>query len=49
MELRKNIRQASKSDIEFIIEGIIEAEKGGDQIIPTAAMFDVSLESIDGI
>jgi Acetyltransferase (GNAT) family len=43
MEARTNIRPASKSDIEFIIEGIIEAGKGGGQIIPTAAIFKISL------
>lgn len=37
------IRTARRSDIDFIIKGIIEAERGGRQIIPTQAIFDISL------
>ena len=40
------IRQAKQSDIDFIIEGIIEAEKGGKEIIPTQIIFNLTFDEL---
>ncbi len=38
------IRFANRNDIDFILEGFIEAEKGGGSIIPTQKIFNLTLE-----
>lgn len=41
-----NVRTANISDVDFIVEGIIEAEKGGESIIPIQAIFNLTLEEL---
>lgn len=45
--LKLTFRHAKKEDISFIIEGFIEAEKGGSNLVPTQKIFDLSLKDLE--
>ena len=42
--MKLSFRKAVEADIEFIVEGIIEAEKSGSDKLPYTTLFDLSEE-----